>query len=80
MMIKMMTMMMIIITSVIIITIIITMTAMCAGLEFAYTQSPASMQGVMMGVFLATSGLGNYLATAILKIVEVATEDGEVSV
>lgn len=46
-----------------------------SGLEFAYTQAPTSMQGMMMGVFLATSGLGNYLASAILKIVEDATED-----
>lgn len=45
-----------------------------SGLEFAYTQSPQSMQGVMMGVFMATSGLGSYLASAILKIVEKATE------
>lgn len=46
-----------------------------SGLEFAYTQSPPSMQGVMMGVFLATSGLGSYLATFILNIVSVATKD-----
>ncbi|KAK7111646.1 solute carrier family 15 member 4-like [Littorina saxatilis] len=46
-----------------------------SGLEFAYTQSPTSMQGVMMGVFMATSGLGSYFATALLKIVGVATAD-----
>lgn len=50
---------------------------LCLGLEFAYTQSPVNMQGVMMGVFMATSGLGNYFSTAILKIVEEATVDGK---
>jgi hypothetical protein len=35
------------------------------------------MQGVIMGVFLATSGLGNYLASAILKVVEAASKDGK---
>lgn len=44
-----------------------------SGLEFAYTQSPQSMQGVMMGMFMATGGLGSYLASAILRIVESAT-------
>nr|KAG5685477.1 hypothetical protein BaRGS_013088 [Batillaria attramentaria] len=47
-----------------------------SGLEFAYTQAPVSMQGMMTGMFMATSGLGNYLASAILKIVESATKDG----
>ncbi|XP_025095030.1 solute carrier family 15 member 4-like isoform X1 [Pomacea canaliculata] len=46
-----------------------------SGLEFAYTQSPESMQGVMMGVYLASAGLGSYLSTAILKIVEETTVD-----
>nr|KAG5685480.1 hypothetical protein BaRGS_013091 [Batillaria attramentaria] len=46
-----------------------------ASLEFAYTQSPVSMQGVMMGVFMATAGLGNYLSTAILKIVGETTKN-----
>ncbi|KAL8604550.1 hypothetical protein ACOMHN_015834 [Nucella lapillus] len=46
-----------------------------SGLEFAFTQSPPSMQGVMMGVFLATTGLGRYLASLILHIVAAATKD-----
>ncbi|KAL8604551.1 hypothetical protein ACOMHN_015835 [Nucella lapillus] len=46
-----------------------------SGLEFAFTQSPLSMQGVMMGVFLATTGLGSYLASLILRIVAAATKD-----
>ncbi|XP_076459423.1 solute carrier family 15 member 4-like [Babylonia areolata] len=45
-----------------------------SGLEFAFTQSPVSMQGVMMGVFLATNGLGSYLASLILEIVSAATK------
>ncbi|XP_076460129.1 solute carrier family 15 member 4-like [Babylonia areolata] len=46
-----------------------------SGLEFAYTQSPASMQGVMTGLFTASVGLGNYLAMAILWIVQLASEE-----
>ncbi|KAL4232605.1 hypothetical protein ACF0H5_007295 [Mactra antiquata] len=40
-----------------------------SGLEFAYTQAPAFMQGLLMGMFLMTSGLGGYLASAIVGIV-----------
>ncbi|XP_005094746.1 solute carrier family 15 member 4 [Aplysia californica] len=46
-----------------------------AGYEFAYTQAPKTLQGAIMGVFLATNGLGSYLSTAILAIVEAVTKD-----
>ncbi|KAH9504087.1 hypothetical protein Btru_067696 [Bulinus truncatus] len=46
-----------------------------AGLEFAYTQAPSTMQGLIMGIYLATAGVGNYISTAIIAIIEVATED-----
>ncbi|XP_070544234.1 solute carrier family 15 member 4-like [Ptychodera flava] len=44
------------------------------GLEFAYSQSPASMQGVVMGMFLLTSGLGSYLGSLLVIIVNAASE------
>lgn len=46
-----------------------------SGLEFSYTQSPSYMQGAVMGLFLATSGLGSYLSSAIIAIVGEVTKD-----
>lgn len=46
-----------------------------SGLEFAYTQAPKVMQGLIMGLFLMTSGLGNYVASAIVKIVKSWAKD-----
>ncbi|XP_046563912.1 solute carrier family 15 member 4-like [Haliotis rubra] len=45
------------------------------SLEFAFTQAPPSMQGLLTGVFYAVMGLGNYVATLILAIVSAATAD-----
>ncbi|RUS82580.1 hypothetical protein EGW08_009654 [Elysia chlorotica] len=45
-----------------------------AALEFAYNQAPVAMQGLLTGLFLASSGAGNWLSTAILSIVEAATK------
>ncbi|XP_076074028.1 solute carrier family 15 member 4-like [Mytilus galloprovincialis] len=44
-----------------------------SGLEFAYSQAPVFMQGVCMGLFLATSGIGGYVAELILVIVDAVT-------
>ena len=44
-----------------------------SGLEFAYTQSPAHMRGVVMGVTLAMSGFGFYVAAALASIVKHAS-------
>lgn len=44
-------------------------------LEFAYNQAPVAMKGLLTGLFLAASGIGNWVSTAILVIVEKATED-----
>jgi len=52
------------------------LTFVFAGLEFAYTQAPSFMQGLIMGLFLMTSGLGNYLASAIVAIVQLWKTDG----
>jgi peptide/histidine transporter 3/4 len=44
-------------------------------LEFAYSQAPVAMQGLLTGLFLAASGIGNWLSMAILAIVQAATKD-----
>lgn len=46
-----------------------------AGYEFAYTQAPKSLQSAIMGVFLATNGMGNYMSTAILAVITQVTTD-----
>ncbi|KAL3877158.1 hypothetical protein ACJMK2_034906 [Sinanodonta woodiana] len=46
-----------------------------SGLEFAFSQAPSFMQGLMMGLYLMTSGLGSYLTTLIVFIVQRATND-----
>ncbi|BFZ03584.1 hypothetical protein BsWGS_06623 [Bradybaena similaris] len=45
------------------------------SLEFAYNQAPVSMQGLLTGLFLAASGFGNWVSTAIIAIVEKASEE-----
>lgn len=49
------------------------------GLEFAYTQAPQFMQGLIMGLFLMTSGLGSYLASLIVAIVGAWRKDGMIA-
>ncbi|CAG5123017.1 unnamed protein product, partial [Candidula unifasciata] len=44
------------------------------SLEFAYNQAPVAMQGLLTGLFLAATGVGNWVSTAILAIVQKATE------
>lgn len=39
------------------------------GLEFAYSQAPRCLQGLVMGIFLVTSGFGNFLSMALTNIV-----------
>ncbi|KAL3877174.1 hypothetical protein ACJMK2_034920 [Sinanodonta woodiana] len=46
-----------------------------SGLEFAYSQAPSFMQGLVMGLFLMTSGLGSYVSTLIVTIVKAATNN-----
>ncbi|XP_064595615.1 solute carrier family 15 member 4-like isoform X2 [Liolophura sinensis] len=43
------------------------------GLEFAYSEAPSFLKGLIMGLFLVTSGIGSYVSVAIQKIVEAAT-------
>ena len=45
-----------------------------SGLEFAYSQSPADLRGVVMGLCLATIGLGYYVAGLLASIVKKASD------
>ena len=45
----------------------------CTGLEFAYSQAPKSLQGVVMGAFLLTTSLGSYVASLLVVIVRSAS-------
>ena len=56
--------------------------ASVTGLELAFTEAPKSLQGVIMGVFLLTTGLGFFLGAALVAIVNVVSkafsgEDGK---
>ncbi|KXJ17626.1 Solute carrier family 15 member 4 [Exaiptasia diaphana] len=42
------------------------------GLEFKKTQAPRCLQGLVMGVFLVTKKLGNYLSGALANIISYA--------
>ncbi|KXJ17617.1 Solute carrier family 15 member 4 [Exaiptasia diaphana] len=42
------------------------------GLEFAYSQAPKNLQGLVMGVFLVTCGIGNYLSGGMANIISYA--------
>lgn len=44
------------------------------ALEFAYTEAPVVMQGMMMGINHLTTGVGALLSSAIYNIVAVTTE------
>ena len=44
------------------------------GLEFAYSQSPAELRGVVMGLCLAMIGFGYYVASALASIVKNASD------
>ncbi|PIK49803.1 putative solute carrier family 15 member 4-like [Apostichopus japonicus] len=43
--------------------------ASVTGLEFAYSQAPVALQGVIMGLFLLTTGLGSYFGSLLVLIV-----------
>lgn len=45
------------------------------GLEFAYSQAPQSLQGLVMGAFLVTTALGNYVASVLVVIVRAASNN-----
>ncbi|XP_071954264.1 solute carrier family 15 member 4-like [Antedon mediterranea] len=44
------------------------------GMEFAYSQAPKVLQGVLLGLFLFTAGLGSYLGSLLVIIVNAATK------
>ena len=45
--------------------------------DFAYTQAPASLEGVVMGLSLIAIGLGSYVASALVSIVNAASAPGQ---
>jgi len=45
-----------------------------AALEFAYTESPFAMQGLVMGMNHVTTGLGALLGSALYNVVAVVTD------
>ena len=48
--------------------------ASVTGLELAFTEAPKSLQGVIMGVFLLTTGLGFFIGAALVAIVNEVSE------
>lgn len=44
-----------------------------AALEFAYTEAPFMMQGMLMGINHLTTGIGALLGSAIYNIVAMVT-------
>ena len=46
---------------------------MATGFELAYSQAPACFKGLVMGMFLLTSSLGNYAASLLVVIVQKAS-------
>ncbi|XP_071808235.1 solute carrier family 15 member 4-like [Asterias amurensis] len=51
--------------------------ASITSLEFAYSQAPVSMQGVIMGFCLLASGLGSYLGSLLVTVVNAITFGAE---
>jgi len=47
--------------------------ACITGLEFAFSEAPESLRGIVMGIFLCTTGVGSFLSSALLNIVNAAT-------
>ncbi|XP_071953739.1 uncharacterized protein [Antedon mediterranea] len=47
------------------------------GMEFAYSQAPKVLQGVLLGLYLFTAGLGCYLGSLLVIIVNAATKGHE---
>ncbi|CAH1243902.1 SLC15A4 [Branchiostoma lanceolatum] len=50
--------------------------AMTAGIQFAYTEAPRDLRGLLQGCFSLTVGLGGYMGSVVAEVVNVATDAG----
>ncbi|XP_078658480.1 solute carrier family 15 member 4-like [Branchiostoma floridae x Branchiostoma belcheri] len=51
--------------------------AMTAGIQFAYTEAPRDLRGLLQGCFSLTVGLGGYMGSVVAEVVNVATEGSD---
>eukprot|EP00058_Branchiostoma_floridae_P015933 XP_002601421.1 hypothetical protein BRAFLDRAFT_122826 [Branchiostoma floridae] len=48
--------------------------ALKAGIQFAYTEAPRDLRGVLQGCFSLTVGLGGYMGSVVAEVVNLVTD------